>query len=146
MSDLERAGDAVVDMRIGALLLLPVAEANAARLPRAVPTVDDWLAHQLAFLAARQQASTPDLFRVEQMLLDAASACRDPTWLVTCGKIDLALADLYVLMYRLDEAGPRLAAAQAAFARAGAANLDGRALRSQINLERQRNRDHLAMA
>jgi hypothetical protein len=34
------------------------------------------------------------------LLLDAPSTCRDTTWMVTCGKIDLALADLYIAMYR----------------------------------------------
>jgi cellulose synthase operon protein C len=146
IADLERAGDAVADLLVGALLKLPASEATVARLRRIAPADDAWVRIQLASLESRVKQAAGDLYGAEQTLLATAPICRDPAWRFGCGYIDFNLSDLYAAMRRLDETADRLRTAMTAFAREGRPDFADHALLAVVTLERLRDRDRLAAA
>ena len=146
IAELDRAGAAVADLEIGALLRAAPTAQTVAQLGRQISGDDPWFVVEAARHDARLRSAGGDMFGAERALLATAAACRDPAAALPCGNADLDLADFYLRTRRLDEADARLRAARTRLSAAGAPDHEDYALVFAVHLERLRDRDGVAAA
>ncbi len=142
---LDRAGPAVADLLLGAIMLTGASQTRLADLTRlAVATGDPWF----GLLAVREQArhmrDRGDDDRAETHLRAGLAGCDARAWAHRCGALALDLAQLYGEVARFPEAEEHAVIAVRDFAAAGAPSLEDHAL--GLLAEYQRGRDRVALA
>jgi cellulose synthase operon protein C len=141
LDELRRAGTAVADVRIGALILSGAWQQRLDEVEdAAAATGDPWFTTFAVRRRADRRITDGDRQGAEASLRPAVARC--PAELpYRCGGLEATLADLLVDGHRLDEAARHATAARHLFASAGGPSSDlSRALRTLAEIERLRGR------